>query len=67
MEIARKAKARLEQAFADGALERTPFIDRALADLQLAIEQEEGQKLGSMSAEASRFILRAVDRMLDDA
>ena len=64
---ARRAVGRLEIAFATGALERTPFIDQALRDLQAALVQDEGQKLGGKSAEASRFILRAIDRMLDDA
>ena len=64
---ARRAVARLEQAFADGALVRTPELDQALRDLLVALEQEEGQRLGGKSAEASRFILRAIDRMLDDA
>ncbi len=56
---------RLEEAFASGALERTPFIDQALGDLRAALERDEGQKLGGKSAEASRFILRAIDRTLD--
>ena len=64
---AREAAARLEQAFADGALERTPFLDQALRDLMVALEQDEGQRLGGKSAEASRFILRAIDRGLDEA
>lgn len=64
---ARRAITRLEEAFASGALPRTPFIDQALADLEVAIEQDEGQRLGGKSAEASRFILRAIGRMLDDA
>ena len=51
----------------DGALKRTPFLDQALADLAVALEQDEGQKLGGKSAEASRFILRAIDRALDEA
>lgn len=67
VEIGRRAVARLEQAFKEGALERTPFIDQALRDLMAALDQEEGQKLGGKSAEASRFILRAIDRMLDEA
>jgi hypothetical protein len=66
VDIGRRAVARLEQAFAEGALQRTPFIDQALRDLEVALEQEEGQKLGGKSAEASRFILRAIDRMLDE-
>ncbi len=64
-ENAHRAEARLEEAFASGALQRTPFIDQALGDLRVALEQDEGQKLGGKSAEASRFILRAIDRMLD--
>jgi len=58
---------RLETAFAEGALERTPFLDAALGDLRVALEQDEGQRLGGKSAEAARFILRAVDGALDDA
>lgn len=64
---ARAAVARLERAFQEGALVRTPFLDQALRDLAVALEQEEGQRLGGKSAEASRFILRAIDRALDDA
>ncbi|MGZ6272394.1 MAG: hypothetical protein ACXWPJ_10050 [Candidatus Limnocylindrales bacterium] len=67
VDIARRAVDRLDEAFAEGALERTPFLDQALADLMAALDQEEDQKLGGKSAEASRFILRAVDRALDDA
>ena len=67
VDIARRAIERLERAFADGDIERTPFIDQALADLGTALDQEEGQRLGGKSAEASRFILRAIDRMLDGA
>ena len=58
---------RLEAAFADGALERTPGLVQALGDLEVALEQDDGQKLGGKSAEASRFILRAIDRELDEA
>jgi hypothetical protein len=64
---ARAAVARLEAAFADGSLERTPSLDLYLADLMRALEQEEGEKLGGKSAEAARFILRAIDRELDRA
>ncbi len=67
VENAREAVTRLERAFAEGALERTPFLDQALGDLVVALEQDEGQKLGGKSAEASRFILRAIDRSLDEA
>jgi hypothetical protein len=62
----RDAVARLELAFADGTLQRTPFLDQALRDLDVALEQDAGQKLGGKSAEASRFILRAVDHALDE-
>jgi hypothetical protein len=64
---ARAVVGRLETAFAAGDLERTPSIDLFLADLMQALEQDEGQKLGGKSAEASRFILRAIDRELDRA
>jgi hypothetical protein len=66
-DIARRAIARLEEAFADGALQPTPTIQQAIADLRLALTQDEGQKLGGKSAEAARFILRAIDRELDSA
>jgi hypothetical protein len=64
---ARAAADRLERAFAAGDLVRTPFLDQALRDLAVALEQDEGQRLGGKSAEASRFILRAIDRSLDEA
>ena len=64
---ARAAVSRLEAAFADGSLERTPSMDLFLGDLMRALEQEEGEKLGGKSAEAARFILRAIDRELDRA
>ena len=64
---ARGALARLEAAFAAGDLERTPALDQFLGDLMRALEQDEGEKLGGKSAEAARFILRAVDRELDRA
>lgn len=67
VDLARRAIARLEQAFADGALQLTPAIQQAIADLRVALTQDEGQKLGGKSAEASRFILRAIDRELDEA
>jgi hypothetical protein len=67
VENARAAVARLEAAFAAGDLQRTPTLDLMLADLMLALEQDEGQKLGGKSAEAARFILRAVSRELDNA
>jgi hypothetical protein len=64
---ARAAVARLEAAFADGSLVRTPSLDLFLGDLMRALEQEDDQKLGGKSAEAARFILRAIDRELDRA
>ena len=67
VENARAAVARLDAAFAAGDLQRTPTLDLMLADLMLALEQDEGQKLGGKSAEAARFILRAVSRELDNA
>jgi hypothetical protein len=63
---ARAAVARLDAAFAAGDLQRTPALDLMLADLMVALEQDEGQKLGGKSAEAARFILRAVSRELDN-
>lgn len=64
---ARAAVAGLEAAFAAGSLARTPVLDAMLADLMVALEQDEGQKLGGKSAEAARFILRAISRELDNA
>lgn len=64
---AREAVARLEEAFADGSLVRTPEIAQTLADLMVALEVAEGQKLGGKSAEAARFISRRLSRLLDEA
>jgi hypothetical protein len=64
---ARAASAGLEAAFAGGALVRTPALDLMLADLARALEQDDGQRLGGKSAEAARFILRAISRELDNA
>ncbi len=64
---ARAAVAGLEAAFVAGALQRTPILVAMLADLSVALEQDEGQKLGGKSAEAARFILRAIARELDNA
>jgi len=64
---ARQAVDRLDRAFEAGDLQRTPELMLFLADLRPALEQDEGQKLGGKSAEAARFILRAVDRELDNA
>lgn len=64
---ARDVIERLDLAFSQSALEHTPFLDQAIGDLRAALEQEDDQKLGGKSAEASRFILRAIDRSLDEA
>ena len=64
---ARAAVARIEEAIASGILVRTPLLDQMLGDLMVALEQDEGQKLGGKSAEAARFILRAISRELDNA
>jgi hypothetical protein len=67
VENARAAVADLEMAFAAGILVRTPQLDQMLGDLMVALEQDEGQRLGGKSAEAARFILRAIDRELANA
>ena len=67
VENARDAVAALEAAFASGTLVRTPLLAQMLGDLMLALEQDEGQRLGGKSAEAARFILRAIDRELANA
>ena len=64
---ARGAIARLDTAFEAGDLQRTPLLMQFLADLEPPLEQDDGQKLGGKSAEAARFILRAIDRELDRA
>ena len=64
---ARTAVVGLEAALAAGTLHRTPLLDQMLADLSVALEQDEGQRLGGKSAEAARFILRAISRELDNA
>lgn len=64
---ARAAVARLETAFAAGDLVRTTSMDLYLGDLTRALEQDAGERLGGKSAEAARFILRAIERELDRA
>ena len=64
---ARDALTRLERAFAEGALQRNPEIDGVLADLAVALEQDQGQKLGGKSAEAARFISRRLEQLLAEA
>ena len=67
VENARLAAEGLDAAFASGALVKTPALDAMLSDLSVALEQDDGQKLGGKSAEAARFILRAISRELDNA
>ena len=71
VENARAAVAGLEAALTAGALVRTPALDRMLGDLAVALDPgdgaEAGEKLGAKSAEAARFILRAISRELDQA
>ena len=62
---ARAAVARIEAAVGAGDLALTPELKTYLDDLMVALEQDDGQKLGGKSAEAARFILRAIDRELD--
>jgi hypothetical protein len=64
---ARAALARLDDAFVQGDLVATPEMETYLDDLRRALEQDDDQKLGGKSAEAARFILRAIDRALDQA
>jgi hypothetical protein len=64
---ARAAVARIEAAVGAGDLALTPELKAYLDDLMVALEQDDGQKLGGKSAEAARFILRAIDRELDRA
>ena len=64
---ARAVVATIEGAVESGDLRLTPELGTYLSDLRLALEQDEGQKLGGKSAEAARFILRAIDRELDNA
>ncbi len=64
---ARHAVEGLNAAFDAGALDRTPVLGAMLADLEAALQVEDGQRLGGKSAEAARFITRAISRELDNA
>jgi hypothetical protein len=66
---AREAVAGLEEALQAGILVRTPALELMLADLArvLAADPTAGEKLGGKSAEAARFILRAIDSELERA
>lgn len=67
MDNARAAAAGLEAALAAGTLVRTPALGLMLADLSRALAADEGERLGGKSAEAARFIMRAISRELDRA
>ncbi len=67
VENAREALDGLEAAFADGSLVETPVLGAMLADLRAALEPGDDGKVGGKSAEAARFILRAISRELDSA
>jgi hypothetical protein len=69
VENARAAAIGLETAFASGILQRTPALDAMLRDLAAALDAdtEAGERLGGKSAEAARFILRAIGRELANA
>jgi hypothetical protein len=67
VENARTAVGGLERALDAGTLQRTPALDAMLADLAVALQPGEDGKVGGKSAEAARFILRAIDRELDRA
>jgi hypothetical protein len=66
---AQAAIAGLEAAFAAGTLVRTPALDQMLGDLAVVLDADRGagEKLGGKSAEATRFILRAMSRELANA
>jgi len=64
---ARRAVAGLDAAFEAGVLQKTPVLGAMLADLAVALQADDGQKLGGKSAEAARFILQAIGRELANA
>ena len=59
-----QAVADLELAIARGDIALTPGLSRMLEDLGAAIHRNDDQKLGGKSAEAARFLARAVVREL---
>lgn len=66
VDVARRYAERLERAFEDGSLARTPALAAMLGDLAAALERDAGSgKHGGKSAEAARFIVRAIGRALD--
>ncbi len=64
---AREALDGLDRAFAAGTLVETPVLGAMIADLRAALGADDDGKLGGKSAEAARFILRAISRELDAA
>lgn len=64
---AREMIRRIEAALDAGTLALTPKLETYLMDLRNALDQEAGEKLGGKSAEAARFIMRAIGRELDNA
>ena len=67
VENAREALDGLDAAFEGGALVETPVLGAMIADLRAAIDAGDGDRVGGKSAEAARFILRAISRELDAA
>ncbi len=63
---ARAVVERIRRAVEEGALSMSPELQQYVMDLSQALEQDEGMKLGGKSAEAARFIMRAIDRELDN-
>ena len=67
VENAREALDGLDAAFEGGTLVETPVLGAMIADLRAAIDTGGGDRVGGKSAEAARFILRAISRELDSA
>ena len=67
VENAREALDGLDAAFEGGTLVETPVLGAMIADLRAAIDTGDGDRVGGKSAEAARFILRAISRELDAA
>jgi hypothetical protein len=61
----RQAATDLAAAIDRGDVQRTPGLEQMLGDLHVALEQDDDQKLGGKSAEAARFIGKAILRELD--
>jgi hypothetical protein len=64
---ARTAIGGLEEAFAAGALRRTPTLELMLGDLRAALEGGDGTPLGGKTSDAARRIMAALGRELDSA